>query len=89
MRLLVLPGGIARDDIILSPSDAARYGLQEGATVRLVNDLGSFDGVVRVMDIAEGCVQTYWPESNVLIPRIYDPISKEPDYNCLVQLEKR
>ena len=84
-----LQGGIARDDIILSPRDAARYGLQDGVAVRLLNDLGTFDGVVRVMDIAEGCVQTYWPESNVLIPRIYDPISKEPDYNCLVQLEKR
>ena len=65
-----LQGGVARDDVILSPRDAAGYGLQRGDRVRLVNDLGSFDGVVRVMDIAEGCVQTYWPESNVLIPNL-------------------
>jgi hypothetical protein len=32
-------------------------------------------------------VQTYWPETNVLIPRRFDPISGEPDYNTLVTIE--
>jgi hypothetical protein len=29
-------------------------------------------------------LQTYWPETNVLIPRRFDPVSGEPDYNAFV-----
>jgi hypothetical protein len=32
-------------------------------------------------------LQTYWPESNVLITRRFDPVSGEPDYNALVTVE--
>ena len=38
------------------------------------------------MDMANGFLQTYWPESNVLIPPEWDPLSEEPDYNCLVRM---
>ena len=33
-------------------------------------------------------LQTYWPESNVLIPPEWDPLSEEPDYNCMVRIER-
>ncbi len=32
-------------------------------------------------------LQAYWPEVNVLIPRRFDPVSGEPDYNAFVKAE--
>jgi len=32
-------------------------------------------------------LQTFWPETNVLIPRRFDPVSGEPDYNAFVLAE--
>jgi hypothetical protein len=32
-------------------------------------------------------LQAYWPETNVLIPRRFDPVSGEPDYNAIVIAE--
>jgi hypothetical protein len=32
-------------------------------------------------------LQAYWPETNVLISRLFDPVSGEPDYNCVVTVE--
>jgi hypothetical protein len=32
-------------------------------------------------------LQAYWPETNVLIPRRFDPVSGEPDYNVMVVAE--
>ena len=34
-------------------------------------------------------MQGYWPEVNVLIPRRWDPLSLEPDYNATVQISVR
>jgi hypothetical protein len=33
-------------------------------------------------------VQAFWPESNVLIARKYDPVSGEPDYNAIVTVDR-
>ena len=33
-------------------------------------------------------LQAYWPETNVLISRRFDPVSGEPDYNAFVTLER-
>jgi hypothetical protein len=35
----------------------------------------------------ESHLQSYWPETNVLIPRRFDPVSGEPDYNVIVSVE--
>ncbi len=80
--------GARRTDILISPTDAQRLGLAEGTTVRLRSKTGAFEGVCRFADVAAGTLQAYWPEANVLIPRVLDPQSKEPDYNVHVQLEK-
>ena len=32
-------------------------------------------------------LQAYWPETNVLIARRFDPVSGEPDYNALVTVD--
>ena len=83
-----LQGGKGRHDVFISTHDAELLGFSEGDNVRLSNEHGTFSGRVRLMDIASGFVQTYWPESNTLIPPEWDPLSEEPDYNCLVRIEK-
>jgi molybdopterin-dependent oxidoreductase alpha subunit len=83
-----LQGGKGRSDVFLSRHDSARLGFFEGDAITLKNENGRFAGRVRVMDIATGFVQTYWPESNHLIPPEWDPLSEEPDYNCLVEIER-
>ena len=83
-----LQGGKDRDDIFLSKEDAKILHIQEGTRITLVNDMGRFTGTARIMEMATGALQTYWPESNNLIARHYDPLSEEPDYNCLVQIVK-
>lgn len=83
-----IQGGVGRGDVFLSAHDAIVYSIKEGDAVVLENELGQFFGVARIMNIASGYLQTYWPESNILIARKFDPISEEPDYNCLVQLRK-
>jgi molybdopterin-dependent oxidoreductase alpha subunit len=82
-----LQGGRSRDDIFVSPEDAAILGLAEGSRVRLESEIGSYEGTTRLIDISPGCVQGYWPEVNCLIPQCWDPLSLEPDYNCVVRLQ--
>jgi molybdopterin-dependent oxidoreductase alpha subunit len=83
-----LQGGRGRDDIFLCPEDAAALGVTDGDPIVLVNELGKFEGLARLVDIAPGCVQGYWPEVNPLIPRCWDPLSLEPDYNAAVRIER-
>ena len=83
-----LQGGRGRDDVFLSEEDAASLGVREGDPIILRNELGRFQGVARIGDLAPGGVQAYWPELNPLIPRGWDPISEEPDYNAFVRLER-
>ncbi|MGH9556522.1 MAG: hypothetical protein ACRD2Y_11945 [Terriglobales bacterium] len=51
------------------------------------SNVGEFCGRARPADIREGNLQAYWPECNVLIERRYDPVSNEPDYNAVVDVE--
>jgi molybdopterin-dependent oxidoreductase alpha subunit len=80
-------GGRTRQDVLMNPADAARLGLGEGDAVRLRSEVGEWVGVARPAAMKERHLQTYWPETNVLIPRRFDPVSGEPDYNALVTAE--
>ncbi|MEE2751743.1 MAG: FdhF/YdeP family oxidoreductase [Myxococcota bacterium] len=82
-----LQGAGGRNDLFISATDAAQHGLREGSPIRLGNELGVFTGITRIADIAPGCVQGYWPEVNILIPRCWDPLSLEPDYHAAVSIE--
>ena len=82
-----LQGGKRRDDIFLSVEDALELGIVDGDPLELRNEMGTFKGVARTVEMARGALQTYWPESNILIERKYDEASGEPDYNCLVQVQ--
>lgn len=81
-------GGRARDELFLCPEDAAALGLREGERVVLRNGLGSFTGTLRLIGMVPGTVQAYWPEVNGLIPRRFDPVSGEPDYNAEVEVSR-
>jgi hypothetical protein len=56
--------------------------------MRLRSDAGQWIGVARLAPMKARHLQAYWPETNVLIPRRFDPVSGEPDYNCLVTVER-
>jgi anaerobic selenocysteine-containing dehydrogenase len=82
-----LMGATTRRDVLMSPADAARLGLADGAEIVLRSDTGEWTGVARLAPMKERHLQAYWPETNVLIPRRFDPVSGEPDYNVMVTVE--
>jgi len=82
-----LMGGATRRDVLISPEDATELGLKAGDEVQLRSDTGIWVGLARPAPMKRRHVQTYWPEANVLIPRRFDPVSGEPDYNALVVIE--
>ena len=80
--------GSGRDDVLIHPSDASRLGVRDGQRLRLRSAAGEWTGVARLAPMKERHLQTYWPETNVLITRRSDPDSGEPDYNALVTAER-
>ncbi|MEY3210749.1 MAG: hypothetical protein RIT28_1230 [Pseudomonadota bacterium] len=81
-------GGQSRDELFMCPEDAQRLGAKQGDRLRLKNAHGEFVGTLRLSPIVQGTVQAYWPETNQLLPRRWDPISFEPDYNAPVSIER-
>lgn len=84
-----LMGTDRRDAVFMAPEDSSRFQIREGESVTLVSKVGTFSGIVHLAPVKPGSLQAYWPEANVLIPRKYDPVSGEPDYNAIVTIEKR
>jgi predicted molibdopterin-dependent oxidoreductase YjgC len=79
--------GAGRDAVFVAAVDAGRLGLVEGARVRLRSGVGEYVGRVRIAPVKPRTLQVHWPEGNVLVPRRYDPVSGEPDYNAFVEVE--
>ena len=74
-----------RDVLLMNPDDIARAGLTEGQVVGLASDAG--DGVDRQVGgltvtpflLPDGCIGSYYPEMNPLIPLWHhDQASKTP-----------
>jgi anaerobic selenocysteine-containing dehydrogenase len=81
--------GASRDDVLISPQDAARLSIGDGDRVRLTSPSGSFTGRARLDRIKPGNLAVHWPEGNGLLSREeIDAASHEPDYNAIVSLEK-
>jgi molybdopterin-dependent oxidoreductase alpha subunit len=78
--------GAGRDAVFVSAIDAGRLGLADGARVRLRSEVGEYVGRVRIAPVKPRTLQVHWPEANVLVPRRYDPVSGEPDYNAFVDV---
>ncbi|HET7453395.1 MAG TPA: FdhF/YdeP family oxidoreductase [Thermoanaerobaculia bacterium] len=78
-----------RHHVLISPSDAGRFGIRDGDRVRLTSATGAFDGVAKISPIRRGDLQVHWPEALGLIAAgILDPESLEPDYTTRATLEK-
>ena len=82
-----LMGAGSRLDVLISPADAAAIGAREGEGLRLRSEVGEWTGIARLAPMKERHLQAYWPETNVLIARRFDPVSGEPDYNVVVSAE--
>ncbi len=80
--------GMSRKDVIFAAADLTALGLSDGDAVLLKSDLGQLRARARVGPCRRRHVQAFWPESNQLTGRRYDPISGEPDYNAVVSVEK-
>jgi predicted molibdopterin-dependent oxidoreductase YjgC len=79
-----IAGGVSRRDVLMNME---RLGLQGGEEIRLRSEVGSWVGIARAAPMKERYLQAYWPETNALISRRFDPVSGEPDYNALVRVE--
>ena len=82
-----LMGARTRLDVLMNPADAAALGIGDGAGIVLRSEVGEWTGVARLAPMKERHLQAYWPETNVLISRRFDPVSGEPDYNVVVTVE--
>jgi len=82
-----LMGSGSRRDVLMNPDDARRLDIADGAAILLRSEVGEWTGVARHAPMKERHLQAYWPETNVLISRRFDPVSGEPDYNAVVTVE--
>ncbi|MGB8854048.1 MAG: FdhF/YdeP family oxidoreductase [Pirellulales bacterium] len=74
-----------RDIVMMHPDDIARFGLTAGGKCRITSSAGEMRGqIVSAFDqIRPGCVAMYYPESNVLVPKAADPLSRTPAYKSI------
>lgn len=80
----------SRDVLLINPADMKRLGLDEGDVASLMSDAG--DGqhrevgglTVVAFNLPEGCVASYYPEMNPLVPLAHhDRASKTPAYKAV------
>ncbi len=78
-----------RDVIMLNSVDIERMNLRVDQRVTVRSDCGAIlNLLVRSIDICPGNAVMYYPESNVLIPKVADPKSKTPAFkNTVVRIE--
>jgi anaerobic selenocysteine-containing dehydrogenase len=74
-----------RDIVLIHPDDVRTYGLTDGGRCRIASTAGEMRGqIVSAFDqIRPGCVAMYYPESNVLVPKAADPLSRTPAYKSV------
>lgn len=75
-----------RDVILMHPDDLRRLGLRHDQRVTVRSETGSMPGLLaRGYDkLRPGNALTYYPESNVLVPRQIDPHSRTPTFKNIV-----
>jgi predicted molibdopterin-dependent oxidoreductase YjgC len=83
-----ITGAARRSDLLFAAADLDALGLRDGDPVLVRSEQGELRGTARVGPCRRRHVQAFWPESNVLIARKYDPVSGEPDYNAVVSVER-
>jgi molybdopterin-dependent oxidoreductase alpha subunit len=76
-------GNTHRDVVMIAPTDAARLGLKEDEPVTVRTDSGQMTVRVSITDIAPGSLAMYYPEANILVPRLLDSRSKTPAFKSI------
>jgi anaerobic selenocysteine-containing dehydrogenase len=71
--------------VLIHPDDVRKFGLTAGGKCRIASTAGEMRGqIVAAYDqIRPGCVAMYYPESNVLVPTLADPLSRTPAYKSI------
>ena len=74
-----------RDIVLIHPDDVRQHGLTDGGRCRIASAAGEMRGqIVAAFDqIRPGCVAMYYPESNLLVPKAADPLSRTPAYKSV------
>jgi molybdopterin-dependent oxidoreductase alpha subunit len=74
-----------RDIVLMHPDDITRLGLTAGGRCRITSTAGEMRGqiVSAFEQIRPGNVAMYYPESNVLVPKSADPLSRTPAYKSI------
>ena len=74
-------GVSSRNVVLINEEDIKRIGSKEGDLVTIKNDTGIMTGQkLQAYPIKQGNIMMYYPESNVLVPRQFDPQSKTPSF---------
>jgi len=84
-------GVSCRNVILINEEDIKKIGAKEGDLATIKNDTGIMTGQkLQAYPIKQGNIMMYYPESNVLVPRQFDPKSKTPSFKSIeVFLEKQ
>jgi molybdopterin-dependent oxidoreductase alpha subunit len=84
-------GVSSRNVVLMNEEDIKKIGLNEGDSVTVKNDTGVMTGQkLLAYPIKPGNIMMYYPESNILVPRQFDPQSKTPSFKSIeVFLEKQ
>jgi len=74
-----------RDIVLIHPDDITRLGLDPTGRCTIQSDAGVMRGMlVSAFDqIRPGTVAMYYPESNLLVPKAADPMSRTPAYKSV------
>jgi molybdopterin-dependent oxidoreductase alpha subunit len=74
-----------RDIVMMHPDDITRLGLTAGGRCRIRSSAGEMRGqiVSAFEQIRPGNVAMYYPESNVLVPKAADPLSRTPAFKSI------
>lgn len=75
-----------RDVILLHPSDMKSFGLENDTLVTVSSSAGAMHNILArsYEDIREGNALMYYPEANVLVPRVVDPQSRTPLFKNVI-----
>jgi predicted molibdopterin-dependent oxidoreductase YjgC len=77
-----------RDVVLFHADDLRERGLGDGDRILIRSEAGVMEATARTGPCRRKHAQAFWPEANVLLSRVYDPVSGEPDYNAVVSVER-
>jgi anaerobic selenocysteine-containing dehydrogenase len=81
----------SRNVVLMNEEDIKMIGLKHGDSVRIKNDTGKTTGQkVQAFPIKTGNIMMYYPESNIPLPRQFDPQSKTFSFKSIeIFMEKQ